>query len=257
MRQMAYLLAIEATGAVCGVALMQEGALVGAARLAHGLNLSGSLLHGAEWLLGRRGLALAQVDAFAADIGPGAFTGLKIGAMLAKSWAHALGKPLVAVSAFEACAAQMPAGAPTLVALPARRDALYLQWLLPADEGVPQPLGEPAFVVRDTLGEWLAHNNGSPRVRGEPAGGGAVHASEGEALQAVGTAHARAWVAPYLPHLRWRFIDAPPVEGVAQVGWRRWLAGETTHPFALTPLYIQPPSIHLKGTGDLKSSGPR
>jgi tRNA threonylcarbamoyl adenosine modification protein YeaZ len=240
MRQMAYLLAIEATGAVCGVALMQEGALVGAARLAHGLNLSGSLLHGVEWLLGRRGLALAQVDAFAADIGPGAFTGLKIGTMLAKSWAHALGKPLVAVSAFEACAAQMPAGAPTLVALPARRDALYLQWLLPADEGVPQPLGEPAFVVRDTLGEWLRHN-----------------LPEGEALQAVGTAHARAWVAPYLPHLRWRFIDAPPVEGVAQVGWRRWLAGETTHPFALTPLYIQPPSIHLKGTGDLKSSGAR
>jgi hypothetical protein len=27
------------------------------------------------------------------------------------------------------------------------------------------------------------------------------------------------------------------------------------HPFALTPLYIQPPSIHLKGAGDLKSSG--
>jgi tRNA threonylcarbamoyl adenosine modification protein YeaZ len=133
--RMAYLLAIEATGAVCGVALVDDGALAGAARLAHGLNLSGSLLHAAEWLLARRGLSLAQVDAFAVDVGPGAFTGLKIGAMLAKSWAHALGKPLVAVSAFEACAAQMPAGAPTLVALPARRDALYLQWLLPADAG--------------------------------------------------------------------------------------------------------------------------
>jgi hypothetical protein len=39
------------------------------------------------------------------------------------------------------------------------------------------------------------------------------------------------------------------VEGVAQVGWRRWLAGETMHPFALTPLYIQPPSIHFKAQG--------
>lgn len=226
---MAYLLAIEATGAVCGVALMQDGALTGAVRLAHGMNLSGSLLHGAEWLLQRHGLALAQVDAFAVDVGPGAFTGLKIGAMLAKSWAHALDKPLVAVSAFEACAAQMPAGAPTLVALPARRDALYLQWLLPADEGVPQPLGEPAFVRRDALGEWLA--------RGVP---------EGEALQAIGTAHAREWLAPHLPRLRWRILDAPPVEGVAQVGWHRLQAGETVHPFALVPLYIQPPSIHLK-----------
>ena len=226
---MAYLLAIEATGAVCGVALMQDGGLAGAARLAHGMNLSGSLLHGAEWLLQRHGLALAQVDAFAVDVGPGAFTGLKIGAMLAKSWAHALDKPLVAVSAFEACAVQVPAGVPTLVVLPARRDALYLQWLLPADEGLPQPLGEPAFVRRDALGEWLA--------RGVP---------EGEALQAIGTAHAREWLAPHLPRLRWRALDAPPVEGVAQVGWHRLQAGETVHPFALVPLYIQPPSIHPK-----------
>jgi len=226
---MAYLLAIEATGAVCGIALMQEGALVGSVRLAHGLNLSGSLLHATEWLLGRHGLALAQVDAFAVDVGPGAFTGLKIGAMLAKSWVHALDKPLVAVSAFEACAAQMPAGAPTLVALPARRDALYLQWLLPADEGVPQPLGEPAFAVHEMLGEWLRHN-----------------LPEAEVMQAIGAAHAREWIAPHLPRLHWRILDAPPVEGVAQVGWHRLQAGETVHPFALVPLYIQPPSIHLK-----------
>jgi tRNA threonylcarbamoyl adenosine modification protein YeaZ len=227
---MAYLMAIEATGAVCGVALVQDGALAGAVRLAHGMNLSGSLLHGAEWLLGRRGLSLAQVDAFAVDVGPGAFTGLKIGVMLAKSWAHALGKPLIAVSAFEACAAQMPTDAPTLIALPARRDALYLQWLLPVDEGLPQPLGEPAFIVRDALSDWLTHSY--PR--------------EGF-LQAVGVAHAREWLKPYLPRMHWRIIDAPPVEGVAQVGWRRFLAGEFVHPFALTPLYIQPPSIHRKG----------
>jgi tRNA threonylcarbamoyl adenosine modification protein YeaZ len=192
---------------------------------------------------------LAQVDAFAVDVGPGAFTGLKIGAMLAKSWAHALGKPLVAVSAFEACAAQMPAGAPTLVALPARRDALYLQWLLPADAGLPQPLGEPAFVVREMLGEWLAHNSGSPRVRGEPAGGGAVQRLKVKPCKPSARRTRREWLAPHLPRLRWRVLDAPPVEGVAQVGWRRWLAGETMHPFALTPLYIQPPSIHLKAQG--------
>jgi tRNA threonylcarbamoyladenosine biosynthesis protein TsaB len=149
-------MAIEATGAVCGVALVQDGALAGAVRLAHGMNLSGSLLHGAEWLLERRGLSLAQVDAFAVDVGPGAFTGLKIGVMLAKSWAHALGKPLIAVSAFEACAAQMPTGAPTLVALACTaRRALPAVAVACIDEGLPQPLGEPAFVVRDALSEWL------------------------------------------------------------------------------------------------------
>ncbi|MEJ5384827.1 MAG: tRNA (adenosine(37)-N6)-threonylcarbamoyltransferase complex dimerization subunit type 1 TsaB [Fimbriimonadales bacterium] len=226
---MGRILAIESTGAVCGVVLAQEGALLGAVRLAHGMNLSGSLLRAAEWLLARQGLTLSQVDAFAVDVGPGAFTGLKIGVMLAKSWAHALGKPLVAVSAFEACAMQMPEGASTLVALPARRDALYLQWLLPPTDGLPQPLSEPAFIVRDALGDWLTQTT--------PASG---------EVQAIGAAHAREWLAPHLPHLNWRIIDSPSVEGVVQVGWRRFQAQEWVHPFTLTPLYIQPPSIHIK-----------
>lgn len=229
MRRMGRILAIESTGALCGVALAQEGALLGAARLAHGMNLSGSLLHAAEWLLARHGMTLSQVDAFAVDVGPGAFTGLKIGVMLAKSWAHALGKPLVAVSAFEACAMQMPAGAPTLVALPARRDALYLQWLLPHTDSLPQLLSEPAFVVRDALGDWL--------TRAAPAT---------ESLQAIGVSQAREWLTPHLPHLHWRIIDSPLVEGVVQAGWRRLQAGEWVHPFTLTPFYIQPPSIHIK-----------
>lgn len=236
---MAFLLAIETTGTLCGAALMRDGALLGAVRLAHGMNLSGNLLHGVEWLLQRHGCCLEQVDAFAVDVGPGAFTGLKIGAMLAKSWAHALGKPLVAATAFEACAAEMPAGVPTLVALPARRDALYLQWLLPTTAGLPQPLSEPTFRTRDALTEWLTatypHKNETTESE--------------EALQAVGAAHALEWVESALPHLRQRIIAAPPAEGVAQVGWLRLQAGETAHPFTLTPLYIQPPSIHIKGAG--------
>lgn len=234
---MAYLLAIEATGTLCGVALMRDGALMGAVHLAHGLNLSGNLLHGVEWLLQRHACRLEQVDAFAVDIGPGAFTGLKIGAMLVKSWAHALGKPLVAATAFEACAAEIPAGMPTLVALPARRDALYLHWLLPNNTGLPQPLCEPAFLTRDTLHEWLTNTYPSTPTE------------SGDALQAIGVAHALEWVASALPRLHRRMIAAPPVEGVAQVGWLRLQAGETVHPFTLTPLYIQPPSIHIMDAG--------
>ncbi len=221
------LLALEATGEVSGVALLRDGALVASVRLAHGMNLSGNLLHGIAWLLQRCGLTLGQVDAFAVDVGPGAFTALKIGVTMAKSWAHALDKPLVAVSAFEACAAGMPAAVPTLVALPARRDALYLQWLAPRIDDLPAPLCEPAFVVQSALAEWLAQ-----------------HTPHGDCLQAVGSERAREWIRAILPTLRWKHLDSPPAEGVAQVGWQRLSAGETVHPFSLVPLYIQPPSIH-------------
>ncbi|MFN7017427.1 MAG: tRNA (adenosine(37)-N6)-threonylcarbamoyltransferase complex dimerization subunit type 1 TsaB [Fimbriimonadales bacterium] len=220
------LLALEATGEVSGVALLRDGALVASVRLAHGMNLSGNLLHGIEWLLQRCGLTLVQVDAFAVDVGPGAFTALKIGVTMAKSWAHALSKPLIAVSAFEACAAEMPA-APTLVALPARRDALYLQWLMPRLNEYPVPLSKPVFVVQNALAEWLAQ-----------------HIPPGDCLQAVGPERAREWIRAILPTLRWKHLDSPPAEGVAHVGWQRLSVGETVHPFSLVPLYIQPPSIH-------------
>lgn len=223
------LLAIEATGAISGVALMRDGALLGSVRLAHGMNLSGNLLHATEWLLNRHSLYLTQVNAIAVNVGPGAFTALKIGVTMAKSWAHALNKPLIAVSAFEACAAEAVEGIPTLVALPARRDALYLQWLLPALGAVPAQVCEPAFVVQGNLEGWLAQQ--TPQTK---------------PLQAIGVERARAWIAPYLPALHWKLIESPPPEGVAQVGWQKWQQGEFVHPFSLTPLYIQPPSIHVK-----------
>jgi len=149
-----YLLALETTSTLCGVALVEGSECLANLQVRHGMNLSGTLLHATEWALQRAGLELEQVDAFAVDVGPGAFTGLKIGVMIAKSWAHAFQKPLIAVRAFEACACRTPAQRLTLVALPARRDALYLQWLVPQLGGIPIPVTEPAMVVRSELERW-------------------------------------------------------------------------------------------------------
>ncbi len=215
------LLAIESTGALCGVALVQDGALLGSVRLRHGLNLSGNLLHATEWLLGRHALRLQAVDAFAVDVGPGSFTGLKIGVMLAKTWAHALERSLVAVSAFEACAALAPAGVALLVALPARRDALYLQRF--------NPTSEPAMVKQAHLADWLERTGAQAQ----------------SPLMVMGTAQAWDWLQPLLPDALWLPTECPDPAGVAQVGWQRLQKGETVHPFSLTPLYIQPPSITL------------
>ncbi len=214
------MLAIESTGAICGVAVLQQGTLIGSIRLRHGLNLSGNLLHATDWLLQRCQLTLQQVDAFAVDVGPGSFTGLKIGVMLAKTWAHALGKPLVAVSAFEACAALAPKEPPLLIALPARRDALYLQWMQPGTS-------TPAMVRQPHLPDWLAR----------------THPTNASKPLIIGTAQAQAWLQPLLPDALYQLIECPDPAGVAQAGWQRLLAGEIEHPFRLTPLYIQPPSI--------------
>jgi tRNA threonylcarbamoyladenosine biosynthesis protein TsaB len=56
-------------------------------------------------LLAAEGVALADIEAFAVGVGPGSFTGLRVGIATMQGLALAMGKPLVGVSAFDAMAA--------------------------------------------------------------------------------------------------------------------------------------------------------
>src|SRR4029453_5499682 len=67
---------------------------------AHAEHLPGDLMS----LLGRAGVALSEIDAFAVAIGPGSFTGLRIGIATMQGLAFAAGKALVGVSGFDALA---------------------------------------------------------------------------------------------------------------------------------------------------------
>lgn len=71
------------------------------------------------------GLAFDRLERIGATVGPGSFTGLRVGVAFAKGLASALSIPAVGVGSLEALAAE----APGLVAaaIDARRDQLYLQ----------------------------------------------------------------------------------------------------------------------------------
>jgi tRNA threonylcarbamoyladenosine biosynthesis protein TsaB len=75
-------------------------------------------------LLGRNRSALGDVDCFATAIGPGSFTGVRVGIACVKGLAEATGKPVVGVSNLEALAAfgSCPLRAPVL---DARRGEVY------------------------------------------------------------------------------------------------------------------------------------
>lgn len=71
------------------------------------------------------GLPFDRLDRIAATVGPGSFTGLRVGIAFAKGLAFALGKPTVGIGALEALAAQ--ATGLVFPAIDARRGQLYLQ----------------------------------------------------------------------------------------------------------------------------------
>lgn len=120
------LLAIETSGALPSVALLRGATLVAERRSAPGRPGSEPLLPAIDALLRRAGCALGAVEAFAVAVGPGSFTGLRVGIATLKGLAFGSGAPVAAVGTLAALALRAPRGRDPIVAvLDARRDEVY------------------------------------------------------------------------------------------------------------------------------------
>ena len=112
---------------------------------------------------GRGGTTLAAIDRFAVTVGPGSFTGIRIGLATARGLALALKRPLIGLSTLEVLAAGVPAGerdGPVLAALDAGRGRLYAQLF---DRSL-RALCPPQALAAEALPGFVAAGNGSPLV---------------------------------------------------------------------------------------------
>ncbi len=125
------ILGIETASVVCGAALVRDGAVIGESqRIAPQIH-SEMLLSLIDGLLRSAGVPVRELDGIACSIGPGSFTGLRIGLSTAKGLAFAADLPLVAVPTLEALAlravrdGRLLSGGRVLAALDARRDEVF------------------------------------------------------------------------------------------------------------------------------------
>lgn len=98
------ILSIDTSGRTASCALLRDGVLLDTAAQDSMLDHSRLLLPLCQSLLEKQGLRLSDVDAFAAVIGPGSFTGIRIGAAAVKGFGWAQDKPCVGVSTLLAMA---------------------------------------------------------------------------------------------------------------------------------------------------------
>ena len=112
------ILAFDTATDVATSALVSDGEVLGERS-----STAVTLLEDLDALLRQAGAHTAQVDALAVGIGPGSFTGIRIGLATARGLALALGTPAAGVSTLDALAAGTPGAVPVI---DARRGEIFV-----------------------------------------------------------------------------------------------------------------------------------
>lgn len=98
------ILAVDTSTNVATVAILEDDIILGEYSCNRGKTHSQRLMPMIQHMLATAGLTANDMDAFAASIGPGSFTGLRIGVTTVKAMGFAAGKPVISVHTLDALA---------------------------------------------------------------------------------------------------------------------------------------------------------
>ena len=147
-----------------------------------------------------------RIDRIAVGIGPGTFTGLRVGIATARALAQARGLPTVPVSSLEALArgiGERVPGRPRLALIDARRGEVFAALLAPSGERLLAPVAiEPAALARrlaDLPGAPVAAGDGSLRFRQQLESAGVEVLPEADPAQRMAGRHICALAAAIEP----------------------------------------------------------
>jgi len=101
------ILALESSALAASAAICEDEVLIAQSFQKTGLTHSATLMPMTEDMLKNAGLTLEEIDVVAVAVGPGSFTGLRIGVSAAKGLAWALDKPCAPCSTLKAMAWQV------------------------------------------------------------------------------------------------------------------------------------------------------
>ena len=144
------LLGFDTATTACSAALWAGGKVTACRRIEGSGRHAETLVPMLREVAAEGGIPFAGVDWFAVTVGPGSFTGIRIGLATARGLALALKRPLIGLSTLEVLAAGVPAAerdGPVLAALDAGRGRLYAQLF---DRSL-SVLSEPQALVAEAL----------------------------------------------------------------------------------------------------------
>lgn len=98
------ILCIDTSSTLCSVAILEDTTLINKLELNNGLTHSETLMPLIKELLEASNLSLKDINLLVSDIGPGSFTGIRIGVATCKAFSDSLNIPCVGISSLEVLA---------------------------------------------------------------------------------------------------------------------------------------------------------
>jgi tRNA threonylcarbamoyladenosine biosynthesis protein TsaB len=221
------LLTVHTATPAGSVALTDGGRLLGELFLDTRRPHGGWLLGAVEQLLTSAGMTVEDLDGFGVTVGPGAFTGLRVGLATIKGLALATGKQIAGVSTLQTTALQAPhAVFPVCAVLDARKKEVYagvFTW----EDGVPRLVGAERVLSPEKL---LAELSGPTLFVGD----GAIAYRTLIARHLGERAH-------FLPDI----YASPRAAHAALLAMRVFAAGAACSSAMINPIYIRPSEAEL------------
>lgn len=219
------ILALETSAKAVSAAVSEDGKILASGYQDTGLTHSRTLMPIVEHILKNTDLTVADMDIIAAAVGPGSFTGIRIGVAAAKGLACAAQKPVVGVSTLAAMARNVAfADGLVVCAMDARRQQVY-NALFEAKDGRLTRLTEDRAISLADLAEEL---KASPLPRTIVGDGSQL------CFRYMEDAGVPCRLAP--PHLVMQNAMS-----VALAAEEEALAGRLTDAQGLLPVYLRPP----------------
>jgi tRNA threonylcarbamoyladenosine biosynthesis protein TsaB len=222
-----YILGIETSTKTGSVAIVSEDGIIAQYSLNIEVTHSERLMSTVDRVLTDTGFQIADMDGYAVAIGPGSFTGLRIGLAAVKGLGLVTGKPVAAVPTLKALAWNLPYAAyPVCPMLDARKNEVYAATFRFEGSALVCGMAE-AVISLSRLSERISEET---IFTGE-----ASRLFRTDIIELFGD---RALFAPISAIL-------PSAAAVAEIGLDMIKSGNQADPDTLTPMYIRRPEAEV------------
>ena len=222
------ILGIETATEQVSVAIGGHEGVLGLYEVCRGRRHAELLTPAIEMLCRTADIELGEISVIAVDVGPGLFTGMRVGLATGKALAQALRVPMIGMSSLDLLAFTLRHSVRTVVAvIDARKGELFYAFYRTVPGGVQRVVEPRCGSVEDLIGDVMARGDDVVLV-----GDGALrYRDELEPDLRCGFAE--------------QFLSRPSAAPLVQLAHARALREEWVNPWEIQPMYLRNPDAQI------------